>query len=63
MKNANSAGTDGEPHTDAERRDLLLQLQAGELELQPRDRRGMLCDLLGRSADTAVRAAQRRGWA
>ena len=54
---------DREADADPERRDLLLQLEARELELQPRDRRGVLGDLLRRSADAAVRLLSRRGWA
>ena len=48
---------DAEP--DAERRaptTFFFSSSAGELELEPRDRRCVLGDLLGRAAETAVRA-------
>jgi hypothetical protein len=63
MKSAKTAApTRGRCRSRA--RDLALQLERGELELEPRDRARVLGDLLRRGADAAVgRACQSRGWA
>src|SRR5438270_4399905 len=47
-------GADGHADPDAEHHHLLLQLERGELDLEPRDRRRMLGDGLRRAADAAV---------
>ena len=54
---------DAEPDAGPEQAGLLLQLQPGELELELRERAGVLGDLLGRGADARAARSQRRGWA
>ena len=54
-KNAKSAAPTPRPIPTAERGHLLLQLERRELDLEPRDRRGVLGDGLRRAADSAVR--------
>ena len=57
MKSPKSAAPTQHADADPERRDLLLQLERRELDLELRDRRRVLGDLLGRAAEPAVRLA------
>ena len=61
MKTRHDRGADREADAEAERDDLALELERGELELEVHDRARALRDLLDRRAEAL--ANQSRGWA